>query len=72
LSPDNVLRRCVHPRLRPLELDWINFAVLRRSHSALHKEKGMLIWRAMVEFSLVTKRQAVSALWADFRALKNE
>jgi integrase len=40
LLPDNVLRRCIHPRLEPLGLDWINFAVLRRSHSTLHKEKG--------------------------------
>jgi site-specific recombinase XerC len=28
LLPDNVLRRCIHPRLEPLGLDWINFAVL--------------------------------------------
>jgi hypothetical protein len=33
LLPDNVLRRCIYPRyprLDPLGLDWINFAVLRR------------------------------------------
>jgi hypothetical protein len=40
LLPDNVLRRCIHPRLKPLGLDWINFAVLRRSHSTLHQERG--------------------------------
>jgi integrase len=40
LLPGNVLRRCVDPRLEPLGLDWINFAVLRRSHSTLHEEKG--------------------------------
>ena len=40
LLPDNVLRRCIHPRLEPLGLDWINFAVLRRSHSTLHQERG--------------------------------
>ena len=40
LLPDNVLRRCIYPRLGPLGLDWINFAVLRRSHSTLHQEKG--------------------------------
>ena len=26
LLPDNVLRRCIHPRLVPLGLEWINFA----------------------------------------------
>jgi integrase len=40
LLPDNVLRRCVHPRLEALGLDWINFAVLRRSHSTLHEDRG--------------------------------
>src|SRR5207247_6021763 len=39
LLPGNVLRRCIHPRLKPLGLDWINFAVLRRSHSTLHQER---------------------------------
>jgi integrase len=40
LLPDNVLRRSVYTRLEPLGLDWITFAVLRRSHSTLHKERG--------------------------------
>jgi site-specific recombinase XerC len=40
LLPDNVLRRCIHPRSEPLGLDWINFAVLRRSHSTLHEDRG--------------------------------
>lgn len=40
LLPDNVLRRSVYPRLEPLGLEWINFAVLRRSHSTLHQERG--------------------------------
>ena len=40
LLPDNVLRRSIQPRLEPLRLDWINFAVLRRSHSTLHQERG--------------------------------
>ena len=39
LQPGNVLRRSIHPRLKPLGLDWINFAVLRRSHSTLHQER---------------------------------
>ncbi len=40
MRPDNILRRWVHPRLEPLGLDWINYAVLRRSHSTLHQERG--------------------------------
>jgi integrase len=40
LWPNNVLRRDIYPRLEPLELAWINFAVLRRSHSTLHQERG--------------------------------
>ena len=40
LLPDNVLRRSIYPLLEPLGLDWINFAVLRRSHSNLHEGKG--------------------------------
>ena len=30
----------VRPKLRPFELGWINFAVLRRSHSTLHKQRN--------------------------------
>ena len=36
--PESVLRDYVRPKLRPVELGWINFAVLRRSHSTLHKQ----------------------------------
>jgi integrase len=85
LLPDNVLRRCIHPRLEPLGLDWINFAVLRRSHSTLHEEKGTATKIAdqqghgvgvhlskYVASSLASKREAVSALWSDFRALQSD
>lgn len=37
--PESVLRNYVRPRLRPVGLGWINFAVLRRSHSTLHKRR---------------------------------
>src|ERR1022692_56787 len=37
LLPDYVLRHCIHLRLG---LGWITFAVLRRSHSTLHQERG--------------------------------
>jgi site-specific recombinase XerC len=86
LLPDNVLRRCVHPRLEPLGLDWINFAVLRRSHSTLHQERGTdpkiiadqqghglgVHLAEYVDSSLARKREASSALWADFKALQSD
>src|SRR6185437_12925315 len=37
--PESVLRDYVQPRLRPVGLGWINFEVLRRSHSTLHKRR---------------------------------
>jgi integrase len=37
--PESVLSRYVRPRLQPAGLDWVNFAVLRRSHSTLHKKR---------------------------------
>jgi integrase len=85
LLPDNVLRRCIHPRLEPLGLHWINFAVLRRSHSTLHQEKGTdpkiiadqqghglgVHLATYVESSVARKREAVTALWSDFKALRS-
>jgi hypothetical protein len=38
--PESVLRMYVRPKLRRFELGWINFAVLRRSHSTLHKQRN--------------------------------
>jgi len=86
LMPDNVLRRCIHPRLEPLGLDWINFAVLRRSHSTLHEERGTeakiiadqqghgvgVHLEKYIQTSLARKQEAVAALWADFKALQFE
>ena len=86
LLPGNVLRRCIHPRLASLGLDWINFAVLRRSHSTLHQEKGTdpkviadqqghglgVHLEKYVESSVARKQEAVSALWSDFKALRSE
>ena len=85
LLPDNVLRRCIHPRLEPLGLDWINFAVLRRSHSTLHQDRGTdpkiiadqqghglgVHLAEYVDSSLARKREASSALWSDFKALQS-
>jgi hypothetical protein len=39
LRPGSVLERIIYPRLEPLGLDWINFAVLRRSHSNRTKKR---------------------------------
>ncbi|MGO9259789.1 MAG: hypothetical protein ACLQU1_26270 [Bryobacteraceae bacterium] len=86
LLPDNVLRRCIHPRLQPLGLDWINFAVLRRSHSTLHQERGTdpkiiadqqghglgVHLSDYVESSVARKQETVSALRSDFKALESE
>jgi integrase len=85
LLPDNVLRRCIHPRLELVGLDWINFAVLRRSHSTLHQEKGTdpkiiadqqghglgVHLASYIESSVARKRDAVTALWSDFKALRS-
>jgi integrase len=84
LLPDNVLRRWIYPRLQPIGLDWINFAVLRRTHSTLHDEKGTsakiiadqqghgigVHLSTYVGLSLARKQAAVSALYSDFLALK--
>jgi integrase len=37
--PESLLGKYVRPRLRPAGLGWINFEVLRRSHSTLHKRR---------------------------------
>jgi integrase len=86
LRPDNVLRRFIHPRLEPLGLDWINFAVLRRSHSTLHEDRGTnpkiiadqqghglgVHLDRYVDSSVARKQEAVTALWSDFKALRSE
>jgi len=86
LLPDNVLRRCIHPRLEPLGFGWINFAVLRRSHSTLHQERGTdpkiiadqqghglgVHLSEYVASSVARKQEAVTALWTDFKALQCE
>jgi integrase len=86
LLPDNILRRVLHPRLKPLGLGWINFAVLRRSHSTLHEERGTdpkiiadqqghglgVHLSDYVDSSVARKREAAAALWSDFNALRSE
>jgi integrase len=86
LLPDNVLRRWIRPRLEPLGLGWINFAVLRRSHSTLHEDRGTdpkiiadqqghglgVHLDKYVESSVARRREAATALWSDFKALKSD
>src|SRR5262249_19803489 len=80
--PDNVLRSSIYPRLEPLGLKSINFAVLRRSHSTLHQARGTdpkiiadqqghgldVHMTEYVDSHLDRKREATSALWSDFKA----
>jgi integrase len=84
LLPDNVLRRWVYPRLAPVGLDWINFAVLRRTHASLHQARGTdpkiiadqqghgldVHMTEYVDSHLERKREATSALWFEFKALE--
>lgn len=83
MRPDNVLRRAVYPKLEPFGLDWINFAVLRRSHSTLHQARGTdpkiiadqqghgldVHMTEYIDSHLDRKREATSVLWSDFKAL---
>jgi integrase len=38
LSRDNVWRRYIRPKLKDIGLEWVNFLVLRRTHSTLMRE----------------------------------
>jgi integrase len=81
--PESVLRDYVRPILRAAGLGWINFAVLRRSHSTLHKMRnsdlkiiadqqghGMRTHLDNYVQSGVAERKAeASKLYADFAGL---
>ena len=41
LSRDNVLRRSISPRLKTVGLAWVNFQVMRRTHSTLMNNMGI-------------------------------
>jgi len=38
LAKDNCWRRWIAPKLRPLGLGWVNFQVMRRTHTSLMRE----------------------------------
>lgn len=41
LAKDNCWRRHFAPRLKPVGLGWVNFQVMRRTHSCIAAEKGI-------------------------------
>src|SRR5438094_6181211 len=41
LSKDNALYRYIRPRLKAVGLDWVDFQVMRRTHSSLMRELGI-------------------------------
>jgi integrase len=41
LAKDNVWRRHIGPKLKAIGLDWVNFQVLRRSHSSLMRARNV-------------------------------
>jgi integrase len=41
LSKDNALYRYMRPRLKTIGLEWINFQIMRRTHSSLMRELGV-------------------------------
>jgi hypothetical protein len=84
--PESLLRLYVRPKLRPAALDWINFAVLRRSHSTLHNQRqsdrkiiadqqghGMRTHLDIYVQSGITERKAeASKLYAEFLGVFNK
>ena len=41
LSRDNILRRTINPRLAKVGLGWVDFQVMRRTHSTLMNNMGV-------------------------------
>ena len=41
LSKDNVLYRCMRPQLETVGLEWIEYQVMRRTHSSLMRDLGV-------------------------------
>ena len=41
LSKDNALYRYIRPRLTRVGLEWVDFQVMRRTHSSLMRELGI-------------------------------
>ena len=41
LDADNVMERYIRPKLKLVGLAWVDFRVMRRTHSSLMNEKGI-------------------------------
>jgi integrase len=41
LAKENVWRRSIHPKLKAVGLGWVNFQVMRRTHSTLMNGLGV-------------------------------
>jgi integrase len=41
LSRDNCWRRCIKPKLKEVGLGWVNFQVMRRTHSSLMRDNNV-------------------------------
>jgi integrase len=84
--PSSVLADYIKPVLQPAGLDWVNFAVVRRSHSNLHKnrrsdlkiiadQQGHSMRTHMEEYvqsGLEERKAEASKLYADFKSVLNE
>jgi hypothetical protein len=81
--PESLLGKYVHPRLGPVGFAWINFEVLRRSHSTLHKRRksdpkiityqqghGMRThFEEYVQSEVAERKVEASKLYADFMSV---
>jgi len=38
---DNIWRKCMHPKLQPVGLEWATFQVMRRTFATLSKAAGV-------------------------------
>jgi len=41
MGRDNLWRRDIEPRLKAINLDWVNFQVMRRTHASLSRKAGI-------------------------------
>jgi integrase len=41
IGRDNLWRRDIEPRLKAINLDWVNFQIMRRTHASLSRKAGI-------------------------------
>jgi hypothetical protein len=80
MGADNTMARYIRPRLKEVGLDWVDYRVMRRTHSSLMNEKGVnpkLIadqqghgvdtnLNVYTQTSLASRLEAVETLESDF------